>query len=423
MVWQPVDSSHLAAIDYDEDRQVLSVRFRDGAEWDYHGVEPHAVETLVNSDSPGTVFNAHIKGRHHAVKIGGDSKRRPGRRREGRSEVWYTVDSAGGGGRMGNFPGRGAGGGFRKMSDGTVKSVGLTSSSGDIIVTGSPSPITDTGAWDLFLPNVGVAGEYSVVTFDAKGRPTFGGHVSLSGDVTGIEANGVIPTKLKPTAVIPGSYTNTNLTVGADGRLTAATNGSGGGSGITALTGDITATGPGSVPATLPTVNANVGSFTNASVTVNAKGQVTAASSGTSGTFRGALVSKNAQQTINTGAVTALTWQTVGYDTSSFFSAGANTRLTVPAGVSYVRALANFNWVAGNFRRTVLIRKNGLDFIGQGRTDFLSGLSIEGSIGVVSAVVSVVATDYFEAYAFQNSAGDQKIDNIPGTWFAIEVLQ
>lgn len=49
---------------------------------------------------------------------------------------------------------------------------------------------------------------------------------------------------------------------------------------ITALTGDITAAGPGSVAATLATVNANVGSFTNASITVNAKGLITAASTG-----------------------------------------------------------------------------------------------------------------------------------------------
>lgn len=49
---------------------------------------------------------------------------------------------------------------------------------------------------------------------------------------------------------------------------------------ITALTGDVTATGPGSVAATLATVNGNVGSFTNASITVNGKGLITAASSG-----------------------------------------------------------------------------------------------------------------------------------------------
>lgn len=50
---------------------------------------------------------------------------------------------------------------------------------------------------------------------------------------------------------------------------------------ITALTGDVTATGPGSVTATLATVNANVGTFGSATqvsqVTVNGKGLITAA--------------------------------------------------------------------------------------------------------------------------------------------------
>lgn len=55
------------------------------------------------------------------------------------------------------------------------------------------------------------------------------------------------------------------------------------GSYITALTGDGTATGPGSVALTFATVNANVGSFTNANITVNAKGLITAAANGSSG--------------------------------------------------------------------------------------------------------------------------------------------
>lgn len=58
--------------------------------------------------------------------------------------------------------------------------------------------------------------------------------------------------------------------------------GSSGGSGITQLTGDVTAgPGSGSQAATLATVNSNVGSYTNASITVNGKGLITAASSGT----------------------------------------------------------------------------------------------------------------------------------------------
>lgn len=50
---------------------------------------------------------------------------------------------------------------------------------------------------------------------------------------------------------------------------------------ITALTGDATASGPGSAALTLATVNSNVGSFTYSNITVNAKGLITAASSGT----------------------------------------------------------------------------------------------------------------------------------------------
>src|SRR5579864_420540 len=55
------------------------------------------------------------------------------------------------------------------------------------------------------------------------------------------------------------------------------------GAGITQLTGDVTAgPGTGSQPTTLKTVNSNVGSFTSANITVNAKGLITAAANGSS---------------------------------------------------------------------------------------------------------------------------------------------
>lgn len=72
---------------------------------------------------------------------------------------------------------------------------------------------------------------------------------------------------------------------------------------ITALTGDVTASGPGSSAATLATVNSNVGTYTYPSVTVNAKGLITAISSGAAPityTFSTGLTNTAGTVTVNT---------------------------------------------------------------------------------------------------------------------------
>lgn len=68
--------------------------------------------------------------------------------------------------------------------------------------------------------------------------------------------------------------------------------------GITALTGDVTASGSGSVAATLATVNSGIGTFTNPVVTANGKGLITSISNGT-----GAATSTQITSEIPTGAV------------------------------------------------------------------------------------------------------------------------
>jgi hypothetical protein len=137
-------------------------------------------------------------------------------------------------------------------------------------------------------------------------------------------------------------------------------------------------------------------------------------------TFRGALVRKNTDQTGIGPTFTAITWQTVIYDTDKFYAVSNPTKLTIPAEVTWVRFATCTHHIGGIADTRILLRKNGVDFPGQPAVSQTSGLS-ESSLSFVSPVLRVVPGDYFEIYATNSIA--RTIANDTKTWFAVEVIK
>jgi hypothetical protein len=59
--WNYVDSSMIDAIDYDDDDEVLMVRFAGGEEYEYYNVEQEIYDELLRADSKGQFFWQNIR--------------------------------------------------------------------------------------------------------------------------------------------------------------------------------------------------------------------------------------------------------------------------------------------------------------------------------------------------------------------------
>lgn len=219
--------------------------------------------------------------------------------------------------------GSGGGGG-----GGTVTSVGLSDGSSTAIFNISGSPVTGSGTLVETLKTQTANTLFAGPTTGSAAQPTFRAVVAAdlpTGNLTDAGTDGIVVTG--GTGAVIGSGTSLAQHVADtthNGYLSSTDwntfNGKqAAGNYITALTGDVTASGPGSVAATLATVNSNVGSFGSStaipSFTVNGKGLITAASTNVviapAGTLTGTTLAANvvSSSLTSVGTIGTGVWQ------------------------------------------------------------------------------------------------------------------
>jgi len=70
MTRQPVSSSNIASIGYDQKSQTLEIEFLSGGVYQYYSVSQSLYQGLMAASSHGSYFHQNIKGRYGDTKVG-----------------------------------------------------------------------------------------------------------------------------------------------------------------------------------------------------------------------------------------------------------------------------------------------------------------------------------------------------------------